>query len=153
MLLEKTLESPLVSKENKPVNLKGNQPWILIGRTDAGADASILWPPDVKSWLIGKDPDLGKNWRQKEKRATEDEMVGWHQRFSGHELGQTPGDGEGQGSLMYCSLWGCEEWDTTWLLISSAFNSLYKYHLHIVTSFQSILYGKWVQKINLMIKT
>ena len=75
MVLEKTLESPLDSKEIKPVNPKGNQPWIFIGRTDAEAEAPILWPPDVKSRLIGKDPDAGKDWRQKEKRAAEDEMV------------------------------------------------------------------------------
>ena len=76
--LEKTLESPLDSKEIKPVNLRGNQLWIFIGRTDAEAEALIMWPPDVKSWLIGKDPDAGKDWRQKEKGMTEDEMVGWH---------------------------------------------------------------------------
>ena len=76
MVLEKTLESPLDSKEIKPVNPKGNQPWIFIGRTDAEAEAPILWPPDVKTRLIGKDPDAGKDWRQKEKRAAEDEMVG-----------------------------------------------------------------------------
>ena len=75
MVLEKTLESPLDSKEIKPVNPKGNQPWIFIGRTDAEAEAPVLWPPDVKSRLIGKDPDAGKDWRQKEKRAAEDEMV------------------------------------------------------------------------------
>ena len=77
-VLEKTLESPLDCKEIKPVNLKGNQSWIFIGRTDAEAEAPILWPPDVKSWLIGKDPDAGKDWRQEEKGATEDEMLGWH---------------------------------------------------------------------------
>ena len=88
VVLEKTLESPLDCKEIKPVNLKGSQPWILIGRTDVEAEASILGPPDAKSQLIGKDPDAGKDWRQKE-RATEDEMVGWHHQYNGHELGQT----------------------------------------------------------------
>ena len=92
-MLERTLESPLDSKI-KPVNLKGNQPWIFIGRTDADAEAPILWTPDVKSQLIGKDPDAGKNWRQKEKGTAEDEMVGWYHLFNGHELGQTSGDGE-----------------------------------------------------------
>ena len=104
--LEKTLESPLDSKEIKPVNLRGNQPWIFIGRTDAEAEALIMWPPDVKSWLIGKDPDAGKDWRQKEKGMTEDEMVGWHHQRDGHEFQQTPGDSDGQGSLACCSQWG-----------------------------------------------
>ena len=93
VVLKKTLESPLESKI-KPVNLKGNQPWILFGRTDAEAEAPVLWPHDANSWLIGKDPDTGKDWRQKEKRVTEDDMVGWHHLFNGHDLGQTPGDGE-----------------------------------------------------------
>ena len=87
VVLEKTLESPLDCKEIRSVNPNGNSSWIFIGRTDA--EAPIPWPPDVKSWLIGKDPDAGKDWRQKEKRATEDEMVGWHQGLNGHELGQT----------------------------------------------------------------
>ena len=91
VVLEKTLHSPLDSKEIKLVNHKGNEPWIFIGRTDAEAEAPILWPPDVKSWLIGKDLDAGKDWEQKEKRATEDEMVGWHRRLDGHEFEQTPG--------------------------------------------------------------
>ena len=88
VLLEKTLESPLDSKEIKPVNLRGNQPWIFIGRTDAEAEALIMWPPDVKSWLIGKDPDAGKDWRQKEKGMTEDEMVGWHHDSMDMNLGK-----------------------------------------------------------------
>ena len=98
VVLEKTLESLLDSKEIKLVNPKGNQPWIFIGRTDAEAEVPIFWLPDMKSWLIRKDPDAGKNWRQKEKGATEAEMVGWHHLLNGHELEQTPGDGEGQGS-------------------------------------------------------
>ena len=114
VMLEKTLESPLDSKEIKPVNLKKNQPWILIATTDAEAEAQapILWPPDAKSWLIGKDPDVGKNWRQ-EKGMTEDEMVGWHHWLNGHNSEQIPGDGEGQGSLACCSPWGHQESDTT----------------------------------------
>ena len=103
VVLEKTLESPLDSKEIKPVSPKGNQSWLFIGRTDAEAEAPIFWPPDANSWFIGKDPDAGKDWRHKEKRVTEDEMVGWHHQFNGHELGQTPGDGEGQGSLVCCT--------------------------------------------------
>ena len=116
VVLDKTVESPLNSKEIKPVNLKGNQPWILIGRIDAEVEAPILWPPDGKSWFIGKDPDAGKDWRQKEKRVTEDEMVGWHHQQNGHEFGQTLGNGEGRGSLPCCSPWGHEELDTTWWL-------------------------------------
>ena len=87
-VLEKTLESPLDCKDIKPVNPKGNQPWIVIGRTDAEAGTSIIWPPDAKRWLIGKDPDAGKDWRQEEKGTTEDEMVGWHHRLNGHEFEQ-----------------------------------------------------------------
>ena len=112
-VLEKTLESPLDSKEIKPVNPKGNQPWIFIGRTGAEAEAPVLWPPDAKNWLVGKDPDAGKDWRQEEKGTTEDEMVGWHHRFNGYEFEQTLGDGEGQRSLVCCSLWGLEESDMT----------------------------------------
>ena len=88
MVLEKTLESPLGSKEIQPVHPKGNQPWIFIGRTDAETEAPIIWLSDVKSWLIGKDPDAGKNWRQEEKRTTEDEMVGWHRQLDGHKFDQ-----------------------------------------------------------------
>ena len=86
VVLEQTLESPLDSKEIKPVNPKGNQSWIFIGMTDTEAEAPILWPPDVKNWLSGKDPDAGKDWRQEEKGTTEDEMVGWHHRLNGHEF-------------------------------------------------------------------
>ena len=113
VVLKKTLESPLDSKEIKPVNSKGNKPWIFIGRTDAKAETSILWPPDVKNWLIWKDPDAGKDLRQKEKQTTEDEMVGWHHRLNGHEFEQTPGDSEGQGSLVCYSPWGHKELDMT----------------------------------------
>ena len=101
MVLEKTLESLLDSKEIKSVNPKGNQPWIFIARTDA--KAAILWLPDVKSQLIGKDPDAGKDWGQEEKKVAEDEIVGWHHWLNGHEFEQTPGNGQGQGSLAYCS--------------------------------------------------
>ena len=104
--LEKTLESPLDCKSIQLVNPTGNQPRILIERTDAKAETPILWPLGVKSWLIGKDPDAGKDWRQKEKGKTEDEMAGRHHPFNGYELGQTLGDGEGQGGLVCCSPWG-----------------------------------------------
>ena len=115
-VLEKTLESPLDSKEFKPVNPKGNKTWILIGRTDAEAVAPILWPPDAKNWLIRKDPDARKDWRLEEKGTTEDETVGWHHQLNGHEFEQAPGDGEGQRSLACHSPWGWKELDTTqWL--------------------------------------
>ena len=103
VVLEKTLENPLDCKEIKSVHPKGNQSWIFIGRTDVEAEALILWPPDRKSWLIGKDPDIRKDWRQEEKGMTEDEMVGWHHWLNRHEFEQTPGDTEGQGSLV---CWG-----------------------------------------------
>ena len=113
VVLEKTLESPLHCKEIPPVHPKGNKSWIFIGRTDAIVETPIFWPPDVKNWLIGKDPDSGKDWRQEEKGMTEDEMVGWHHRLYGHEFEQAPGVGDGQGSLVCCSPWGCKELDTT----------------------------------------
>ena len=94
VVLEKTLESPLDFREIKPVHPKGDQSWIFFGRTDADAETPILWPPDVKSCLIRKDPDAGKDWGQEEKGMTEDEMVGWHHRLNGHEFEQASGDGE-----------------------------------------------------------
>ena len=100
-------------KEIQPDNPKGNQPWIFIGRTDAEAETVILWPPDVKNWLTGKDPDAGKDWRQEKKGMTEDEMVGWHHWLDGHEFEQALGVGDGQGSLVCCSPWGCKEPDMT----------------------------------------
>ena len=113
MLEKKTLESPLDIEEIKLVNPKWNQPWILVGRTDAEVEAPTLWSLDVKSCLIGKDPDAGKDWRQEEKGVTEDEMVRWHHWLNGHEFEQTPGDSKGQGSLVCCSPWGHKELDTT----------------------------------------
>ena len=97
----------------KPVNAKGNQPWIFTGRADAEGEAPKLWPPDMKNQFIRKDPDAGKDWRQKEKRTAEDEMVGWYHWLNGHELEQTLGDGEGQGSLVCYNPWGRQELDTT----------------------------------------
>ena len=113
VLLEKSLESPLDCKEIKPVNPKRNQSWMFIGRTDVEAEAPILWPPDVKNWLIRKDPDVGKDWRQEEKRTAEDDMVGWHHQLNGHEFEQAPGVGDRQGSLVCCSPWGHKESNTT----------------------------------------
>ena len=107
------LESPLDCKEIKPVHPKGNQSWIFIGRTDAEAKTTILWPPDAKNWLLGKDPDAGKDWRQEEKGLIEDKMVGWHQWLDGREFEQTQGVGDGQGSLACCSPWYHKELDMT----------------------------------------
>ena len=109
----KTLENSLDCKEIKPVHPKGNQSWIFTGKTDAEAETPILWSPDAKNWLIGKDPDAGKDWGQDEKGTTEDEMVGWHHWLDGHEFEQAPGVGDGQGSLVCCSPWGRKESDTT----------------------------------------
>ena len=113
VVLEKTLESPLDCKEIKPVNLKGNQSWIFIGRTDTEAEAPILWPPDGTNWLIGEDPCAGQDGRQEEKGMTEDKMVGWHHWLDGHESEQAPGDFDGQGGLACCSPWGHKELDMT----------------------------------------
>ena len=107
------LESPLDCKEIQPVNPKGNQAWIFIGRTDGEAETPILWPPDTKNCLIRKDPDAGKDGRQEEKAKTEDEMVGWDHRLNRHEFEQAPGNGKGQGSLACCWPWGRKELDMT----------------------------------------
>ena len=127
VVLEKTLESPLDFKEIKPVDGKGNQSWIFIRRTDAKVEAPILWPPDVKNWFIGKDPDAGKDWRQEKKGTTVDEMVGWHHRLNGHEFMQTLGDGEGQRSLACCSPWDHKESDNLndWTEVNPTCNNAY----------------------------
>ena len=109
--MQETLESPLDYKDIKPVNPIGN--WIFTGRTDAEADAPILWPPDVKNWLVRKDRDTGKDWRQEEKGTTEGKTVGWHHWLKGHEFKQAPGVGDGQGSLACCSSLGHKESDMT----------------------------------------
>ena len=116
VVLEKTLESPLDSRQVKPVSPKGNRSWIFIGRTDVEAENPLLWPPDVTNWLIRIDPDPGKDWSQEEKRTTEDEMVGWHHQLDEHEFEQALGVGDGQGSPACCSPWGRKELNTTeWL--------------------------------------
>ena len=132
VVLEKTLESPLDSKEIKPVNPKGNQSWIFIGRTYAKAEAPIHWPPDAKIWLIGKDPDTGKDWRQEEKGTAEDEMVGWHHRLDGPKFEQALRAGDRQGSLACSSPWGHKESDMTeWLknsiliIVSNPWNMIF----------------------------
>ena len=116
VVLEKTLESALDCKEIQPVHPKGDRSWVFIGRTDAEAVTPILWPPDAKSWLIGKDPNAGRVWGQEENRMTENEMAGWHHWLNAHESGWTPGVGDGQGGLACCDSWGRKESDTTeWL--------------------------------------
>ena len=97
----------------KPVNPKGNQSWMFIGRTDTKAEALILWPPDAKNWLVSKDPDARKGWRQEDKGMTEDEMIGWDHRLDGHEFEQAPVVGDGQGNLVCCSPWDHKESDMT----------------------------------------
>ena len=111
VVLEKTIECLLDSKESKCISPKQNQFWIFIGRNNAEAEALMLWPPDAKNQLIGKDPDAGKDWEHKEKGTTEDEMVGWHHWLNGHELEPTLGDSERQGSLACYSLWGGKKLD------------------------------------------
>ena len=116
VVLEKTLKSPTDCKEIQPVHSKGDQSWIFIGRTYAEAETPILRPPHVKSWLLGKDSDAGRDWGQEEKGTTEDEMPGWHHRLDGHEFEWIPGVGDGQGGLVCCDSWGHKESDTTeWL--------------------------------------
>ena len=107
VVLEKTLESPLDCKEIQPVHPKGDQSWVFIGKTGVEAETPVLWPPHVKSWLIGEDPDVRKDWGQEEKGTAEDEMAGWHHRLYGHRFGLTPGVGDGEGGLACCGSWGC----------------------------------------------
>ena len=115
VVLEKTLESPLDCKEIQTVHSEGNQPWDFFGRNDAKAETPILWPPHAKTWLIGKDSDVGRDCGQ-EKGTTEDKMAGWHHRLDAHEFGWTPGVGDGQRGLACCNSWGGKESDTTeWL--------------------------------------
>ena len=116
VVLEKTLESPLDCKEIQQVHAKRDQSWVFIGRTDVGTETPILWPPEAKNWLIGKDPDAGKDWRWEEKGATKDGMVGWYHWLSGQEFEYTPGVGDGQGGLACCSPWGHKESDMPELL-------------------------------------
>jgi len=130
VVLEKTLESPMDSKEIKPVNPKGNQPWIFIERMDAKAETPIFWPPDTKRQLTRKDPDARKDWGQEEKGMTEDKMVGWHHQFNRHEFEQTLEDSGGQRSLS----WGIHgvtksqtqlsDWKTRYTKMKSKINML-----------------------------
>ena len=113
VVLEKTPESPLGNKEIQPVHPKGDQSWVFTGRTDVEAETPVLWPPDVKSWVIWKNPDAGNDWRWEEKGTTEDEMIGWPHQLNEPKFEQTLGDSEGQGNLACCSPWGCKELYTT----------------------------------------
>ena len=116
VVLEKTLESPLDCKEIQPFHPKGDQSWVFIGRTDVETETPIFWPPDVKNWLIWKDPYAGKDWRQEEKGMTEDEIVRWYHQLNGHEFGWTLEVGDGQGGPAWCGSWGRKELDMTeWL--------------------------------------
>ena len=109
VVLEKTLESPLDCKEIQPGHSEGDQPWVFFGRNDAKAETPVLWPPHVKSWLIGKDSDAGRDWGQEEKGTTEHEMAGWHHQLDERESEWTPGAGDGQGGLACCDSWGHKE--------------------------------------------
>ena len=136
--LEKTLESPLDCKEIQPVHPKGNQSWIFIERTDAEGETQILWLPVAMNWLIWKDPGAGKDWRQEEKGMTEDEMVVWHHRLDGHEFEQALGGGDGQESLVCCSPWGHEEFDTTERLNCTELKNAMTLRLPLVQHMKSI---------------
>ena len=152
VVLEKTLESPLDCKGIQPVHPKGDQSWVFIGRTDVEAETPILWPPDVKSWLIWEDPDAGNDWGQEEKGTTEDEMVGWHRRLDGHGFGWTPGVGDGQGGLACCDSWGRKESDTTeWLnwavVLFLYFLETYSSLLSLFPSYHSVLLFIMLQNV------
>ena len=142
VVLEKTLESPSDCKESQPVHPKGNQSWIFIGRTDAEAEAPILWLPDAKNWLIWKDPDAGKDWGQEEKRVTEDEMAGWHHWLDGHESEWATG-------LACCGSWGRKSW--TWVSNWTELNRLtlgneLSKNTHVLTKRETLLArGAWAK--------
>ena len=153
MVLEKTLESLLECKEIQPVHPKGDQSWVFIGKSDVEAETLILWPPDPKSWLIGKVPDAGKDSGQEEKGMTEDEMVGWHHWLDGHEFEWTPGVGDGQGGLASCDSWGHKELDMTerlnWteLMITLCLTFKKKTFSQIILRASCVLGLDWVLRI------
>ena len=138
VVLEKTFASPLDYKEIQPVHPKGDQCWVFIERTDAETETPVLWPPHAKSWLIGKDPDAGRDWGQEEKGTTEDQMAGWHHRLDAHEFRWTPGVGDGQGGLACCGSWGRKESDTTERLKWTELNWYLNYN-KIITYHYSLL--------------
>ena len=126
-VLEETLESSLECKKIQPAHSKGDQPWVFFGRNIAKAEISVLWPSRKKSWLIGKNSDAGRDWGQKEKGTTEDEMPGWHHQLNGPEFEWTPGVGDGQGGLACCDLWGRKESDMTkWLNWTECFTKYFQ---------------------------
>ena len=158
VVLEKTLESPLDCKDIQPVHPKGNQ--VFIGRTDAEAETPILWPSHAKSWLIGKDPDAGKDWGQEEKGMTQDEMVGWHHRPDGRGFGWTPGVGDGQGGLACCGSWGHRESDTTeqlnwteWTMAGYFLLSPITNSLSFISFASQIRQTKSLKKLNIKFQT
>ena len=136
VVLEKTLESPLDCKEIQSVHSKGDQSWVFFGRNDAKIETPILWPPHVKSWLIGKDSDAGRDWGQEEKGTTEDEMAGRHHWLDGHESQWTPGVGVGQGDLACCNSWGSQRVGHDWAteLIWTEFVKNYSFELPVLYS-------------------
>ena len=141
VVLEKPLESPLDCKEIQPVHSEGDQPWVFIGRTDGKAETPILWPPHVKSWLIGKESDAGRGWGQEEKGTTEDEMPGWHHWLDGHEFEWTPGVGDGQAGLVCCDSRGRKESDMTeWLNWTDSWFTVLCYLLLYSTVTQLYIY-------------
>ena len=138
VVLEKTLESPMECKEIQPIHSKGDQSWVFIGRTDAEAETPIFWPPHAKCWLIGQDPDAGKDWGQ-EKGMTEGEMAGWYHWLDGHEFEWTPGVGDGQGGLACYDSWGLKESDTTkrlnWTIFSPSTFLIISWQPQLCSSF------------------
>ena len=136
VVLEKTLESPLDSKEIQPIHPKRDQSWVFIGRTDDEAETPILWPPHAKSWLIWKNPDAGRDWGQEEKGMTEDEMAGRHHWLDGHGFGWTLGVGDGQGDLVCCGSWGSKESDVTerlnWTELKSGYTHYFLTYSHLL---------------------
>ena len=150
MVLEKTLESPLNCKEIQPVHPKWDQSWMFIGRTDAEAETPILWPPDAKNWLTGKDPDVGKDWSQREKGTTEVEMAGWHHQLDGFEFEQALGIGDGQESLACCSPWGRKESDMTEQLNSTFVSRWDRQNCASSNFFINSIFASKVEKIILL---
>ena len=151
-MLEKTLESPLDCKEIISVHPKRNQPWIFIGRTDV--EAPVPWPPDAKRWLTGKYPEAGKDWRQEEKRVTEDEMVRWPYWLNGYELEQTPGNSEGQGNLACYNPWGHKESDMTEQLNNNCEDWMW-YHLgrYFVVCKAPSRYYYWAEGVDINVNS
>ena len=154
VVLEKTLESPLDCNEIQQVHSKGDQSWVFIGRTDAEAESPILWPRHEKIWLIGKDPDAGRDWEQEEKGMTEDEIAGWHHWLDGQEFERTLGVDGGQGGLTCCVSWGCKELETTeWLnwteLILSEGEQVKRWEVASLGFLASQLWGtyKWRSRV------